>query len=278
MLQMHLMDLITRYSSALVVTSTSLTEAIFAFEASWLSQFWYPDSIRADKAFQVGSFKRYAKKLGIPIHRVPPGRHSKNAIVSKHNIFRSIFINLKEDAGSEFDPKVAAYKPLCISNDLYGNNTLSAFELAKGFSNPIAAEPNKTAIPDDVRIARDQLQERRKLALILRSNSVTEPPIAVGDFVEVNQKKDYEKRGKWTDPKPILLVNRAARSVTVPGRKGREIIAAFEDTWPALSKESFAQLVQEGMGSVDELSIEQRSSAGTLPVTTAEASPDYSTK
>lgn len=104
------MDLVSRYSSAHVVTSINLKEAVIAFEAPWVSQFWYPDSIRADKAFQVGTFKEYAEKLYIPIHPVLPGRHSKNAIESKHSIIRTIFIRLKEAAGEDFDPKLAAYK------------------------------------------------------------------------------------------------------------------------------------------------------------------------
>lgn len=94
-LLMYLMDFTTWYSSALVVTSNNLKEAIIFLEASWVLQFWYPDSIRAYKAFQVDAFKEYADKLRIAIHPVPPGRHSKNTIESKHNVIRSIFMRLK---------------------------------------------------------------------------------------------------------------------------------------------------------------------------------------
>ena len=155
---MHFMDLITWCSSAIVVTTTNLKEAVIALEASWFSQFWYPESIRADKAFQVGAFNEYAEKLGTAIHLVPPGRHSKNAIESKHNIIRGIFLRMKEDAGKDFDPTLTAYKAVSISNDLYGNDTMSAFQMVKGFCNPVAANPIDTVVPEDVRDARDQLQ------------------------------------------------------------------------------------------------------------------------
>ena len=243
----HCMDVVSRYSAAHVVSTATLKDAIVAFEACWVSQFWHPDSIRADTAFMLGDFKKYTEQLGIPLLPVPPGRHSKNAIESKHNIIRSIFIRLKEAAGADFDPKLAAYKSISISNDLYGNETMSAFELAKGFSKPIAAKPIDNVIPDDVRDARDQFQARRKLALILRSKAVTEVPLSVGDLVEVYQKRDHEKRGKWSAPKPITSVNHKARSVTVPGKNGRTINVAFEDTRTAVRQDGFAQMVQDGM-------------------------------
>ena len=127
-----------------------MKEAIVAFEASWVWQFWYPDSIRADKASQVGDFKEYAEKIGIPIHPVPPGRHSKNAIESKHNIIRTVFLRLKEAAADDFNPILGTYKAVSISNDLYGNDTMSAFELAKGFSCPVSAKPIDNVVPDDI--------------------------------------------------------------------------------------------------------------------------------
>lgn len=137
-LLMHFMDLITRYSSALIITSTNLKEAVIVLEASWVSQFWYTDSIRAEKAFHVGLFKDYADKLGIATHPVPPGRHSKNSIESKHNIIRSIFLRLKENAGKDFDHSLAVN----ITNDLYGNDKMSAFELAKFSAAPLLLSPS----------------------------------------------------------------------------------------------------------------------------------------
>ena len=275
-LVMHCMDLVSRYSSAHVVTSTNLKEAIIAFEASWVSQFWYPDSIRADKAFQVGEFKRYAEKLGIPIHPVPPGRLSKNAIESKHNIIRTVFLRLKEADADAFNPILGAYKAVSISNDLYGNDTMSAFELAKGFSCPIAAKPNDTIVPNDISDARDQLKARRKLALILRSKAVNETPLTVGDMVEVYQKRDSEKRGKWSSPKPLLSVNHSARSVNVPGRNGREITVAFEDTRAALPQQSFAQLVQDGLDTLDDLTMDNLDMTSTAIEELDNANPDDS--
>lgn len=66
---MGFMEFISRYSSAHVVNSTNLKETIIAFEPSWVSQFWYPDIIRADMAVQVGELKEDEEKIGITIIR-----------------------------------------------------------------------------------------------------------------------------------------------------------------------------------------------------------------
>ena len=74
------MDLVSRYSAAHVSNIATLKDAIIAFEACWVSQFWHLDSIPADTAFMLGEFKKYTEQMGIPLLPIPPGRHSKNAI------------------------------------------------------------------------------------------------------------------------------------------------------------------------------------------------------
>lgn len=93
---------------------------------------------------------------------------------------------------------------MSISNDLYGNDTMSAFELAKRFTKPVNSKPAELCVPINVIDAREQLQARRKLALIMRSKALTEVPVAIGDSVEIFQKKEKEKRGKWSQPKTVL--------------------------------------------------------------------------
>lgn len=53
-------------------------------------------------------------------------------------------------------------------------------------------------MPDDVIEARDKLQARRKLALILRSKVLNEIPLKIGDLVDVFRKKQNEKSGTWS--------------------------------------------------------------------------------
>ncbi len=249
----HCMDLVSRFSAVQAVESTNLADAVVAFEACWVSQFWYPESLHGDKAFQIGEFKLYAESLDIPIRPVPPRRHSKNSIESKHNVIRSIYIRLKEAAKDNHNAKLAAYKAVSISNDLYGNDTLSAFELAKGFTKPIMNEPIDNLIPDDIIESHEKLQARRKLVLILKSNAIQELPIHIGDLVEVYVKKDHEKRGSWSTPKPVLSVNHEARSVTVPGKDQRVKTVSIEDLRPATPELGLAKTVQEGIDLLDDM-------------------------
>lgn len=249
---LHCMDLHSRYSACHVVRTTSLSEAVIGFEACWNSQFWLLDSFLCDKAFAVGEFKECADTLSIPIKNVPPQRHHKNPIESKHNIIRSIFLRLKADADTNFDSVLAVYRAVAISNGLYGNDVVSAFEMAKGFTKLNNARPADTIILDDVRMAQEQLRARRKLALIFHSRAVTEVTLSVGDSVEIFQKKDKDKHGRRSTPKPILSIDTAARSITVPGADGRSITAAFEDARPSLPQHSFGQIVQDALDSIDE--------------------------
>ena len=47
----HIMDTVSRYSSCSLVPSTSLNDAILAFESGWLNQFWPPTAVLGDAAF-----------------------------------------------------------------------------------------------------------------------------------------------------------------------------------------------------------------------------------
>lgn len=95
---------------------------------------------------------------------------------SKHRIIRSIFLRLK-NANESTPIALLAYQATVISNDLYGSDTVTAFELAKGYTKPIESEKAVVPLPDDLRAAHDELVAKRKLNLILRSHSTSTPPL-----------------------------------------------------------------------------------------------------
>ncbi len=74
-----------------------------------------------------------------------------------------------------------AQQAIRISNDLYGNDACSAYELAKGFSRPIEAGTTPKIIPVELLKARDVMIAKRKLNLILRSKSTSDLPLNIGD-------------------------------------------------------------------------------------------------
>lgn len=54
-----------------------------------------------------------------------------------------------KDASPDEQPEVHTFRAVTISNDLYGKEFMSAFEMAKGFTKPILNGFIST-IPDDI--------------------------------------------------------------------------------------------------------------------------------
>lgn len=67
----HVMDSVTRYSTGCVVETPNMASAINAFDTTWISQFWSPGAVVADKAFQNSEFIDYLKVQDIKIHSIP---------------------------------------------------------------------------------------------------------------------------------------------------------------------------------------------------------------
>lgn len=107
-------------------------------------------------------------------------------------MIRSIYLRLKT-ASPDTNVNILAYKSVAISNDLYGSDTVSAYELAKGFTKTLERRQSPCPLPQYLRNAHDELVAKRKLNLILRSHATSSPPIQVGDMVHVYIKRGLEK-------------------------------------------------------------------------------------
>lgn len=215
---MHFMDLVSIFSTVYIFDSTPLKDEFLVFGSSWVSQFWYPDSIQADKTFPIGDFQAHIEKLGITVRPLSPGSHIINKIESKHRVIRSIYLPLKESAREQHDTRLALYRSVSISSYFYGNDIILAFNLSKGFTKHLLRSPLEDFILDEVVMSHENLQAKRKPSLIIKSKAVKETPIRIGDFLEVYSKRKQEKRVIWTAPTQFLSVNHSARSVKIPGK------------------------------------------------------------
>lgn len=245
---LHCMDASTRFSAGAVVESTSMESAIRTIELVWFSQFWPPSSFQADGAFNNDIFKSFLDIYDVDLRPVPPRRHCKNAIEPRHGTIRSIFLRLKS-ADSKTSDSLHAIRSIRISNDLYGSDTLSAFEMAKGYSKPLVANQRPIQVDAELQAAHDELIAKRKLTLIMRSNTFPSQSFKVGDLVQIYINDGKSKRGSWTSPRKVLEINTNAGSVTVPGRSGKTVTAAIEDA-RACSEHSLANSIQD---SIDQL-------------------------
>ena len=148
-----------------------MSDSIRGFTACWLSHAWSPPTIQADHAFKNADFCNFCEQIGSKLQFSPPRRHNKNLLEPKHGVIRSIFNRLKEDK-PDADPATLAYQAVIVSNDLYGTDTVSAFELYHGFTKPIDPAGHKRPLPSSLIEAHDNLRAKRKLNLILRSKSI----------------------------------------------------------------------------------------------------------
>lgn len=131
----HVMDLYSRFSAACTVPDATLSSAILAFESTWMAQFWSPHAVRGDQAFNHDEFHKYLSNGDISFQPILSRNHQNNALEPQHGVIRSIFLRLKS-AHPEENSALLAVLAVTISNDLYGSDIASAFELAKGFSKP----------------------------------------------------------------------------------------------------------------------------------------------
>lgn len=169
---LHAMDTVSRYSTCHITSTVSMTHSIVCFEASWLSQFWTPAFVHAHKAFNNEEFTSFISTRQISLRPVHPRRHHKNSLETKHGVIRSILLKLK-NAQPNADTRRMAYQSVTISNDLYGNYTVSAFKIAKGITKPIYSSTPPLVLTQDHVDAHDELINRRRLHMILRSLQIS---------------------------------------------------------------------------------------------------------
>ena len=100
-----------------------------------MSQFWHPVSMHGDRAFSHGCFSEYLKDRGVHFRLVPPRRRSKNSLENKHGVIWSVFLKLKT-VTPDTASSLLALRTVSITIYLYGNDVMSSFGLAKGFTKP----------------------------------------------------------------------------------------------------------------------------------------------
>ena len=137
--------------------------------------FWYPTSVLYDPGFANDIFTDKLRNCNICSHPIPPRRHNKKVLESKNRVLRDIYLRLCDDPPvSTEDDGMNSFliqMAIRISNVLYGNDTLSSNELAKGYTRPIQSSQFPSPILQDLVTAREVLKGKRELTLIVRSNS-----------------------------------------------------------------------------------------------------------
>lgn len=94
----HVMDTKSRFSPGLICDNMVLEYSAYTIVSCWLIPLCTPDSVRGDDAFKQKPFQDFVAAIGSKFERVPPRRHQKNILESRHGVIRSIYIRPRGDA------------------------------------------------------------------------------------------------------------------------------------------------------------------------------------
>lgn len=114
-----------------------MANSIRALESFFLSPFWIPLAVQVDNTFKKDQFRDILDEHGVKLRVVPPRRHRKNVLESKHGIIRSIVLRLF-GSKTPVSPYLSALRAIQISTGIYGLETRSAFEIGNGCTRSVA--------------------------------------------------------------------------------------------------------------------------------------------
>lgn len=106
------MDLISRYSTGHIVESASMSDSISGFETRCKSKLW--SQMCVIEAFSANEFQSYLQNLEVEFKPVTSGRHNKKIILSKNNLFRTIYLLLKPESKNSITTYFLVYESISI--------------------------------------------------------------------------------------------------------------------------------------------------------------------
>lgn len=161
------MDTVSRHSAVYITDTHNMAEYMSSFQFSLPNQFWAPENVHDDLALHNEQFNAFCASIGAKYDTVSHCLHHNNHLESKYPWIRLIYLRLKAD-GAYAPDNLLAYRAVGVRNALYGRDTVSAFEQAKGYMKAIELFGAPNYLPDDIRFAHEKLVEKRTLNLILR--------------------------------------------------------------------------------------------------------------
>ncbi len=108
------------------------------------------------------------RQASVKLLPIPARRHNKNVFESKHKVLRDIYTRISYE-DKDTSPDLLIQRMFRISNLLYGNDCLNAYELAHGYT-PSLLVGERVPVSTDLWKAHDEIKAKRKLKKILTSN------------------------------------------------------------------------------------------------------------
>lgn len=130
--------------------------------------------------------ERFLYRYDIQMRPVPSGRPQENPIGNRDIVH---FVNILTSKNAEPDgtDSLHAIRAIHISNDLYGLDTLSVFEMTKGFTKPLLIDLKPIPFDEELHTAHDALivNVKRKFSPFLRSSVFPPENLKGGDIVQM---------------------------------------------------------------------------------------------
>lgn len=144
-----------------------------------------------------------------------------------------------------------ALRAVSMSKDLYGNDTMSYFELSTASMQPVDGNL-VPAVPDEIIKAELKLSARRSCALILRCKATFEEIINVCNMVEIYNKNGRGRCTVFSTPKVLVSIKHDSQSIFIPEKVRKRRSVAIEDICLALPAGSIASIFQHSVDQIDD--------------------------
>ena len=139
----------TSLSEAQPVDSREMSQASQAVESSWVHQHGRPVSMGFDPEFYKAEFLAMLKRNGILPKPRPARRHNKMGRVErKHRTIKLILSKLVHAYTHASDVWIVKFA-IFLANFMYGNQLVSAFELARGHT-PSLTSTELLKVPQEI--------------------------------------------------------------------------------------------------------------------------------
>lgn len=267
---LHIVDTGTGYSALKIVQSRRAEILVNNLDIAWVFEHGAPEALSADDEFNRTPIRNALKCRSIQFNPRPARRHNKCGIVERKNGTVKRILEKLTNADSVSCPDLLVAKACYLSNCLYGNKILSAFEMAKGYAPSIAGIPSRI-IPEELMRAHKRQAALRSLNRLLRSRDSRQ--LTAGDIKE-GDKVAYFYNSSKASEKPewrkgvVQKINSNIVEVST-GKKGRHGQVAYEDLRMMPQSELAKELLgEQSWTSDDDAEGERMPGSGTSDHTT----------
>lgn len=175
----NIVDLGTGYGERMIASTRTAERMKELLETGWVYRHGAPKTFSADPEFCRPVMQVFLESHGISMSDRPSRSSHKNGIIERNNgTFKEVFKRLSRER-TEATPVSLVARASLVTNLLHGSATLSAFQLARGYSPSILGVPS-SKVPADLMQAHIEMKSIRAIQKVLKGRAAhTVPPSAL---------------------------------------------------------------------------------------------------